>query len=536
MILETYKGEKMEINFEKLKKSINQVISSILLNKDEFSKYKCLVNIPAKRLDPTFLIYFLFNPKNFYLILSEELESNFINSYISFCKFFKEEIYKELNEELKYQYKDFSLELEKLNVNIMNNNDFSDFQIFKRKLESILQDIIKNFNHDQVILDITGGKKLHSVISAELSKQYHISFSYLDVTEAQNKDGLTAVSGTEKIYIQPFNSKRLSYLSISSFPIISISDTQISCFYNGNTFNSKFSLDEKIKNDINNLFIEYSKNLPPFLSKNLHNMLEPDFLKIKEKIRNLFSQEFISNLEDALSSSKVLGISLDERHWNFPFEFIFRSHKDFIILRSIPFVNEFINSKNDKNSIKNKILIACLSNDDLMKKQYEDLKENLENLAGITIKELFLPSKEEFLNEFSESTMTHIICHGKIVDNKQILVLENSNEKIFLRKEDFTKIRSSDFVFISSCSSLTINVNWEDTIYKEMVKNGCKTIIGTHWAIPQNLSLSVSTSFYKNFTSGKPVGMALHEALKEINDEFLSRNFYFIGNHTLTLE
>ncbi|MEJ5273264.1 MAG: CHAT domain-containing protein, partial [Spirochaetota bacterium] len=215
---------------------------------------------------------------------------------------------------------------------------------------------------------------------------------------------------------------------------------------------------------------------------------------------------------------------------------IFKSYKDFIILRSIPFVNAFINNINDKNLNKNKILIACLSNDDLMKKQYEYLKENLEKLAGIKVKELFLPSKDVFLDEFSESTMTHIICHGKIVDNKQVLVLENSNDKIYLSKEDFKRFKSSEFVFISSCSSLTINVNWEDTIYKEMVKNGCKTIIGTHWAIPQDLSLYVSTSFYKNFTSGKPVGMALHEALKEINNEFLSRNFYFIGNHTLTLE
>lgn len=548
----------MEQNFEK---SIWQIISSFIVNKDEFSRFTCLVHIPAKRLEPTFLNYLIFQPKNCYFIISKELEKPFDDFKNSFIDLFEAKIINNMTDEMKIYFSDVISNINKINLLILKNEEFSDFLLFKARVNSLISDLVKKFNNSEIIIDVTGGKKLHSIICAELSSLYHLAYSYLNVEENHNKDGISAQGGTERLYIQYPDSKKLSYLSIHSFPLLSISNSEISCFYDGTSIFSDFYFEEETRQNIINLFSSFSNNFTYFLTHKLEKMLEPDFHDIVQNIRNIFPINFLNQIESYIRQSNIFSISLNKRFWNFPFEFIFTNFDDLIILRSIPRIEEkkqknIINKNDNSNKINSKIkfLLVNLSEDEYMNFQYNELKEYLGNISSIELVALSLPEKKEFLEVYSKSDISHIICHGQIIDDNQVFILEkpyNKNKDIielykdgnksklnheYLTINDFIDIKSPQFVFISACASLTLNVDWDKTIYFEMAKNGCKTIVGTHWAIPQFESSIISKSFYENFISGKPVGMALNNALKKVNNSFLSRNYYIIGNHTAVIK
>ena len=597
----------MEENFNNLKKSFFKMLSTYIENKNELSKYDTLIHMPPKRFEATFSLYFLLRPKSFFLILTKEVEVKFKQSYQEFLSFYEKKILPELSYDIKKDLKDFPTRLENFNIIPLSESHFRDIQLFKDTINSIILSIINNFNSQNILIDVTGGTKLHSIILANLASIHNLSYCYLMVDESKRADGISALAGTERIYIQQPEYKKISYLSIHSFPILSIFDSHISCFYDGKTIFSKLNIKPDSFEKVKNLFDKYSQDYAVYLNHNLISMLEEDFAELIKMIRSFFEPDFLSSIESFMRESKIFAISLSNKFWNFPFEFIFNDFNDFILLRSIPAMNlterkdqeikdlngkdlqvmyskekdpkaryseandigkieklsylkeikkenkekesnsfdeivslsdkESKNIINEKNSDKIKILVALLSSDDYMKNQYNELLNSFSSSNNLSLKKLFLPSKDEFLYLLQECDIAHIICHGILKNGTFGLMMENlvnKNEKnkLILEQTDFTNIKSPDFLFISACSSLTINLDWDKTIYYELFKNGCKTIIGTHWAVPQKEALSVSNLFYKNFLSGQPVGMALHLALKEINNQFLSRNYYFIGNHT----
>lgn len=529
------------MDFNKLEKSIWKILSSYPLYKSEISKFDSLIHIPAKRLDPTFLIYMLFKPKNFYLLISKEVKENFENSYNKFIEFYHSEIKENIPFAIKEDFFNFPLPYDKLNLIFLEENNFDNFENFKSFFRQIIEKIVKQFSVNNILIDITGGKKMHSVICAEIASIFHITYSYLDVIEKSNIDGISAVSGSESLYIKNPESKRLNYLSIYSYPILSLSNNSISCFYNGASFSDSFEFEKENFIKIISIFSKYSENLKDFLSNNLAMMIEDDYLRIKNELRSYFSSDFIEKLENIIKTTKRIIICLNKELWNFPFEFIFNDYNDILILRSIPEVLNFSIFHDDEAKDKNsgsRILLAALSADEKIKIQFELLKDFFSKIPGIDFVPLYLPEKDKFLNEFSKCNIAHIITHGDIKEDTQIFYIENKKENDckYLYPKDFEDIKSADFVFISACSSLTLNVDWDKTIYYQFMKNGCKTIIGTHWAVLQEEASKISVNFYKNFIDGQPINMALHNSLIDLNNNFLNRNYYIIGNHAAILK
>ncbi|MFN3410945.1 MAG: CHAT domain-containing protein [Exilispira sp.] len=625
---------KSETNISDLEKSIWRIFSSYLVNKDKFKRFNCIIHTPAKRLNPTFLIYLIFYPKNCYFIISKGLVNSFQDFRRFFIDLFENKIKDKMNFELKSEYLNLPKNLNNVNLIILDDKQFNNYEQYKEILSSKIIELSNKFKLSEILIDITGGKKLHSAICVSLCEKYHIAYSYLDVVENREKDGLFAESGTETIYINYPDEKRLYYLSLLSFPVISILNNEISCFYDGKSFTSKFNFDDKNKKSIIKSFTVFSKDYAQYLSKNLEAMLNPDLNNITENIKKSVDQKFLLQLENVSSKSRLIAISLDKKYWNFPFEFLFNKFDDFIILRSIPEAlpeknkskikntynnitnvlgenilsdkdlyivktnnNDKINDDNNnykanynnndkayddnnnditgdmKNYIANncneddyrkniynkrkkesKILISCFSNDNLMQSQFKEIKNFFDKNLQKEVIYLNIPSKIEFIKAIKNCGIAHIICHGKILDNKnekkQVFILEkkvinksnikqeflNNDDYIdnyeYIEKDDFENIISPYFIFISACSSLAINISWENTIYSKFAENGCKTIIGTHWSVTQKHSSMISIEFYKKFIEeGKPVGMALHEALKKLNNPFISRNYYLIGDH-----
>ncbi len=605
---------------EELKKSIYQILSTYAIEGKEFPSYKCFINVPPKRTTQSIISYIFFNPDNAYFILSKDVKNDFIENFDNLCRS-RQNILQEIKDSqlplyLKNRFSSFFSKLKEIidtensnfsnskNFNIINLTDqeFNDFDFFKEKFENILKDLLTKYDPNKIIIDITGGTKLHSVILANLAKENNIAYSYLQVIENSIAGGIKASAGTERFFIIQPDKVKLNYIWIYSFPIISCFEEGLSCFYNGITKNSKFLVNIEKLNQLQTYFKEYSKNLTNFLQKNLEMMLENEFNNIKNLSRSFFDHDFLEELEnlsdEKINPSKIFAFSLNKKYWYFPFEFVFKDYSNILFIRSIPDINLIEANKNNEKNTSNKIriVLTCLSKDNHMVQQYNDLKakfdEIKQNNDDFEMTYLFLPDKEQFLNSLADKDIAHIICHGFLESEKQIFLLEkdqnenqkddlhlannstnylsnnlsgntsinssinssknssgnfsknlnlseknnkNNNEKIKIYASDFENIGSSRFVFISACSSLTINVDWDKTIYFQMTKNGTKSIIGTHWAITQEKALKISSNFYEKFLSGAPIGMSLHEALKLENDEFLFRNYYILGNHTATL-
>ncbi len=576
------------MEFNKLKSSIWQLLSTFHINREQISKFKSLIHIPSLRIEPSILIYFIFHPNSLYLILSEKVRIDFEKEYNQFVEFFNNEIIDEIPQNIRSYYSNFPMEFNKIDIMTVKDEDFNDLEYFKDLFESISIQILKEYRYDEIIIDVTGGTKLHSIVATNFAIENNIAYSYLSVIEQKNESGILAKSGTERLYIKYPDSKKLNYLSIFSFPIISIFENEVTCFYDGVTKIGKFSMDEEKQIKIKEMFENYSIQFEDYLRFNLVKMLEPDFTKLKNLIKSCFSDDFLNEIENFLNPGKIFAISLNNKFWNFPFEYAFNYYCDFLLLRSIPDLqtkngirspikyqnnnnnkndnskysnsDNTYNNKNEKNKkdyddsneknyenkniYKIKIVLASLSNDDLMKNQYEKLNSlfNNRNLNNqIEINSLFLPDKAKFLQTLQDCDIAHIISHGGICQDKQTFVVENigndkTNHQSYLYPEDFENIHTGKLIFISACSSLTLNIDWDKTIYYQFIKNGTKTIIGTHWAILQEESLDISLKFYENFLSGEPVGKALHDALKEIDKDFLYRNYYILGNHTLSIK
>lgn len=594
----------MNTNLFNLKKSFLKMLSTYLENKSELIKYNTLIHMPSVRLSATFSLYFLTRPRFFYLILSEEVQKTFEQNYNDFLNFYNNEIFPEFTEDIKKELKDFPAKMEDIKIIRLTENQFSDIQNFKDHINHQILSLLKRLNPENILIDITGGTKLHSLTLANLASSHNLSYCYLMVNENKSTDGISALAGTERLYIQSPEYKKISYLSIHAFPILSILNDQISCFYAGKTIFSRLKIDKNSFEKIKSLFNKYSQNYSIYLNHDLIAMLEQDFVEIKNKIRSFFEPDFLRQLEIYMNESKIFAISLSNKLWNFPFEFIFNDFNDFILLRAVPEINESAKmnetskenekstleemnqiqdeksknkkenekikenkenkgNKNEKlyerskenerkeevetNKDKIKILVASFSKEEYMKNQYEELLSSISSNNSIYANGLFLPTKEEFLYSLQNCDIAHIICHGVVRNGIHGLIMEKSTmensiayegkdyiikDYIIIERKDFENIKAPKFLFISACSSLTIDIEWDKTIYYELIKNGCKTIVGTHWAVPQRQAALVSKYFYKCFFSGQPVGMALHSALQEINDQFLSRNYYFIGNHT----
>jgi hypothetical protein len=445
-----------------------RALNKYLMSDENIANFKFLIHTPSTMIGPTFLLLYLLNPKKVHFIFSKEAKSVYEENYDRFTKFFKYEILPDLPDKLKKRYDNFPQFT--IEEDILSESEYINIEVFKSKLDAIIKKNLETFKPENIIIDITGGKKINSAVSYNYARENSLTISYINVDSKNYDKQWEKNPGTEKILIELPN-RSITYVSLQDYPLITINQENLTLLYEGRTLNSSFRFDKTKRNQIIEIFKEYSDSLEYYARKKNGSLLIQDqYYKIEKAIRECLDKNCLDAIDIIRKSCSMIVISMDEKNWQFPFEFIFNRPQsvvynenrdenisikdnpsvnsqiyksslfseedsdDIIITRSIPAEKLF--GQNDlaqsivekQKKVKILLICACSENTNCNKNmyaQYKELKAFFSKRNDIDFVDLYLPDKKEFIESLKNADIAHIICHGTILeDGQQGLLLE----------------------------------------------------------------------------------------------------------------
>lgn len=526
-------------------KSLSNIISTFYTSSLKIKKYKLLIHTPSIRFNPSFIIYFAINPESALFITSSQLYNNFIDEFYKFKKWVLEEYINKIPEELKKYYKNFGKNVEIINSkNYFNQPDeFFNFSyaIIKAKIDKFKNANIINKINEEVIIDITGAKKIHSILLHEISQKLNTSYSYLSVNEKAKKsdnklDIISAESGTEVLIINNKKSGSFDYHNFEDTLDISITSNQIRFFYNEYIFRHSININNKtfkiLKEKINIL----NQVLPFHIRKNLENMVIPLYNEIVKLLKRFLTDKlynFIKNYD-----GKIIKLIFDDTTYNIPLEFLIDSKK-YLIVKKIVIPAERTNNKfykNDELTGKINMLIIKNGTDDIFFEKSLAIFKNLEkhynnivNFEYINIDKMNGTNKTILQKKFD---IIHYIGHTSY-DNKGMFipVYENLNKnikKIYFNNKIFKL--NSKMVFFNSCFSSSIDLPFNKSFISTFLNNFTNIFIGNKWNIRTDDVYNFNKIFYENLFTGKTAGESFYIAINSFNTIFIKNNYSFFGN------
>lgn len=523
------------LNYRNLKISIENIISKDIHTyiKKLLPALKLVIHIPARRLEPTFVLMFALLPSKMILFLTPEVKLDFFNEFRRFVKWFGR------------NYSKFRLpEIMIYNIESPESKIFEKFNLkyYSNFLWKIINENIKSRHRENKILfDLSGGTKLHSIILYNFALKNRFPFSYLYTREIRGEKGIFAIPGEEKFFIKLPESQAINLLSIDKFVDVNLK-----------LKNQSFTLDFRLNNKV------YEKTIPVDLKelRVLKENLERIYKKASEYIIFKRNQNILNEIKDI--SRKFLKKFFPERFLEITdtyryFRFYFDKNSYFLP------VDFFLYYEKNTFCIRDFIFdfsyFPALSENELQK-DYSKCMLILVNYRNKYEKELFLREADDISKIANQNSIRAIIKTN--LDSQKALYYLNKNWNIihfightgFDIRGSFLEFKNSklypkdigskiaDMFFSNSCnSSPLIKVRVNKSFPYNFLKYGGKTFIGTFWEIDSEDAYNFAISFYKKFLSGNSVGNAFFSTVQEYSKyNFIPANYHIYGDALYTLD
>lgn len=463
----------MPLNFDKIEFTLQRLETQSVFKKISkvVGSVYSFVHIPSKRFDLSYVILSLFRPNNFFALLTPEIKQKFLSDYKIFKKWY----------EKKFHNKSPHLKV----IEVSSPSQF-DFEILSEQLH---KNIFLKHNK-KILVDVTGGTKLHSILLYNLAIQYGLTSVYLYTHEIANNKSLNVFPGEEKLYF--FNYKTSQYKMIDLTQIFEIFVTQTKNFINLN-----FTLDNK----------NYKKAIP--ISK---------FTQINQ-------MSFFSVLIENMKTYRILKFYFDKETYLYPIDSIFREKMEIATFRDFRFDYDkrpFFNPSIEKNIL---ILVAPLT--PFEEKSFFDEAKSIEKnmiLSGYSATVASISSVRDF-KKWTRKHFDIIHCIGHSDIDKKGMFYRFSRSKLYASDIAYIK---THFFFSNSCNSGDMGtVKVKDSFAYMLLKNNVKTYIGTMSTVETNLAKKFAIAFYKN-SLNKPLGENFYQII--MSNDLYRKSYLFYGN------
>jgi len=516
------------IDYKNLKISFESIITKNVSNhiKEILPDLQLVLHIPAKRIEVTFILMFALLPHKMVLLLTPEV---------------KVEFFKEFKKFVKWHNKYFNLKMPELKFYNIESPESKIFENFNIKYYSkLLWKILNNENiklnvQNEVLVDLTGGTKLHSVLLYDFALKNKFPFSYLYTREIKKEKGIFAIPGEEKLFIKLPQISGVNLISIDKFVDVNLK-----------LKDKSFVLDLKLNNKTYEKIIPVNLKEITMLKNTLEKIYEETstfilFKKRKDilyKMKNI-SEKFLKkffpeNFLKIAENYKYFKFYFDKNSYFLPVDFFLYYERNAFCVRD--FIFDFSNFplvKNEglKRSYTKKMLILINYKNKFEKKLFLKEGKYIKSIASknninVQINVNLTPS--EFISQIKMGwDIVHFVGHTGFDSKGSFFECEKG--KVYAKEISF---KVSDIFFSNSCnSSPLIKVKVNKSFPYNFLKYGGKTFIGTFWEIDSEDAYNFALCFYEKFLQGISSGSAFFNTVQEYSKyNFIPANYHIYGD------